>query len=154
MSRALFAGLLALSGMVLAQSQPAPDSILRPGQVWSVEATLPDGTSQRFTVTLGAAPSLNRDGMVAYSNFDMDVAGNLVLTRLWHDPVDADPEFLQATRADADGHEQHCFTWNPSQQKDLTRFTGVYATSAQQLARYVQSGSAAGLGRCTMTLER
>ena len=130
------------------------ENIIFPGQTWTVMGRLPGGELQTFTVALGRAPSQQKDGVTTYANYDSDASGNLVLTRLWHDPIDEDPEFLEATRADADGHELHCFAWDPSKQADLTRFTGVLAPDEKALESYVQSGSKTGLGSCTIRLLR
>ncbi len=177
--RALLLGLALTLGGALAQGTPATgdstsgtstdgaptshtaptvekpvENIIFPGQTWTVTAELPGSPPQTFTVALGRAPSMQKDGMVSYSNYDSDADGNLVLTRLWHDPIDQDPEFLEAVRADANGSELHCFAWDPSKQADLTRFTGVLAPSEKALEAYVNSGDKTGLGTCTMTLLR
>ncbi len=137
--------------------------ILKPGQLWVVRGNLPGEQNEDvFLVEIAGAPETDQDGVVIFQDpqvlFTDDARRNAV-GQLWYDPLDSDPEFLMASQyrgGDNGGaaRERHCFAWDPSKNKDQTRFTGVFAGSKADIDAYVDKKDASKLGKCSIALVR
>ena len=145
-----------------AKASGGVNPILKPGQLWVVRGTLPGAKREDvFLVEIGGAPQTDKDGVVIFQDpqvlFTENARRNAV-GQLWYDPLDSDPEFLMASQYSQEeggaAQERHCFAWDPSKNKDQTRFEGVFAGSKADIDAYVDKRDAGKLGKCSIALVR
>jgi hypothetical protein len=163
MKQLLMLGFLAIGLLACAPNQTASkgqrgSEILRPGQVWEVQAITITGQAEKFSITTADKPGLVEKGVLGYEDRagTQLVDGTQSLTGIYYDPVDGDPEFMVAgwIRTNPTTKVQTirwCFSWIAPEQNNFQRLEGKYATSKSDLDIYTAKNDASRVGTCTIT---
>ncbi len=162
----LTAGFLATGLLACAPNQTTSNGqrgreILRPGQIWQVRGTTVSGQTDQFSMTLAKQPGFDEKGGLGYEDQSgiQLVNGFQSQVGIYYDPVDADPEFMNAgwirtNPTTKERIERLCFAWIAPEQTNFDQFQGRYAMSNRELSVYVLKKDTSTTGTCTITLQK
>jgi hypothetical protein len=156
----LLVGLLFFTQSQTVLNAPRGREILRPGQVWQIDAITVSGQKESFTITTGNTPVYDQNGILTYADHlgYHTVDGIGYSSNISYDPVDKDPEFMiaQWIREDLKTYKtskHYCLSWMTPEQKPLDFFQGKYADSSSILLEYAAKNDESIVGTCTIKLK-